>query len=89
MGYDSLEKRDGSLHLLFGKESQDTNHCQSSIVEFLDETIRLLFLTLVFGKAKRIKEVEWDRMGNPILVGKFGKGTRLASTHVVFFSSGL
>lgn len=86
---DSLEKWDGSLYFLLGEESQNTNLGQSSIVEFLNETVRLLFLGLVLGKAKGVKEVQWDRVRNPILFGELWECARLASTHVVLFASGL
>ena len=80
----SLEKRNGSWHSLFGKEGNDTDLCQSSIVQFGDQTSFLGLSTLVLGEAKRIVEVQgtsWD--DRRIKSWEF---TNLASLHVVLLT---
>jgi len=88
VGNYTLKKRNGSLNLLLGKESDDTDLCQSSVVKLLDQSLSLLFLGLLGGEAERIEEVQGNRVGDKITVGEVGEVTGLSSTHVMG-SSGL
>ncbi len=88
MGNYTLKKRNGSLNLLLGKESDDTDLCQSSVVELLDKSLGLLLLGLLSGEAKGIEEVQRNRVGDKVTVSEVGEFTGLSSTHVVS-SSGL
>ena len=80
----SLEKWDGSINLLLGQESHDSDHSQTSVVEFLDKALGLLFLTGVLAEAKRIKEVLRHRVRDEFRVlAELGVLSWSSSLHVV------
>lgn len=62
--YNVCEHRDGSRHCLGCDESENTNHCQSSIVDLNLESSGLGFFALVLGESKRIEEVKRNRVGD-------------------------
>jgi hypothetical protein len=53
VGNKALEEWDGSLKLLLGQESEDTDLSKTSVVQFLDKTASLGLCRLVLG------ETEW------------------------------
>jgi hypothetical protein len=81
---DSLEEWNGSLHLLLGKESQNTNLGKTSVVDLLDQTSFLSLGGLVLGKLERIEKVEWDWVRDAIRArNKVWVVTRGSTSHVM------
>jgi hypothetical protein len=54
---DSLESRNGTLHLALGSKSNDSKHGGTAIVNLLDKTGCLLLIGIVLANAKRIVQV--------------------------------
>mmetsp|Transcript_13950 Transcript_13950/g.28799 ORF Transcript_13950/g.28799 Transcript_13950/m.28799 type:complete len:275 (-) Transcript_13950:14-838(-) len=80
----STEGRDGSRNLGFGKESEDTQHSKTSVVDFDLKSSGLLLFTLVLAESKRIVKVERNRVRDAIRSrGEVRVVTRLSSLHVV------
>ena len=78
----STEGRDGSRNLGFGKESEDTQHSKTSVVDFDLKSSGLLLFTLVLAESKRIVKVERNRVGKSDGV-EVREVSRLSSAHVV------
>jgi hypothetical protein len=86
---DSLEEWNGSLHLLFGKESQNTNLGKTSVVDLLDQTSCLGLSGLVLGKLERIEKVERDWVRDAIRSGnKVWVVSRDSTSHVMLVVRG-
>mmetsp|Transcript_24676 Transcript_24676/g.34827 ORF Transcript_24676/g.34827 Transcript_24676/m.34827 type:complete len:259 (-) Transcript_24676:66-842(-) len=84
VGNKSLKKRNGSLDLLFRQETDDTDLCKTSVVEFLNKSFGLLFLGFSSGETKGIEKVEGDRVGDELgVIGELGEGTGLSTAHVM------
>lgn len=79
----SLEQRNRSFDLLFGKESKDTDLCQTSVVEFRDQTTFLGFSALVLGESKRVVKVQRHWVWDNIRVAEVRVLSWLPSAHVV------
>lgn len=73
--YNVRQHRDGSRNSLCCDKSENTNHCQSAVVDLDLESSGLGFLALVLGESKRIEEVKRDRVGNTVL--QWGESTNL------------
>jgi hypothetical protein len=79
----SLKKRNGSLNLLFGKESNDTDLCQSSVIKLLDKSLSLLCFSLLLGESEGIEKIKRNRVGDKLRSSEVGEVTGLSSTHVM------
>lgn len=80
----SLKKRNRSLNLLLGKESDDSDLCQSAIVQLRDESLLLLLCTGVGRETKGVeKAVERHGVGDQIGLREFGELSWDTTTHVV------
>lgn len=70
VGLDNVRQHgDGSGHRFRRQKSHDTNHGQSSIVDFRLQALGLLFGADVLGRSKGIKEIVWNRVGKLSLEG--------------------
>ncbi len=74
--------RDGSRDLGLGKESEDTQHSKTSVVDFDLKSTGLGFITLVLAESQRIVKVERNRVGKRDGV-EVREVSRLSSAHVV------
>eukprot|EP01083_Nonionella_stella_P219957 787424_1 len=83
VGNKSLKKRNTSLNPLFGDESHNTNHGQSSIVDLLNKSSALLLGTLILREAKGIEKVQGHGMGDHAMIRKLGISSRHSSAHVM------
>mmetsp|Transcript_27920 Transcript_27920/g.50798 ORF Transcript_27920/g.50798 Transcript_27920/m.50798 type:complete len:242 (-) Transcript_27920:159-884(-) len=84
---DSLEGRNGTLHLALGRKSNDSKHGGTAIVNLLDKTGCLLLLGIILAQAKRIVQVQCASRND------FGVECRersdLSSLHVVGLTGAL
>jgi len=83
---DTGKKRDRSRDGLFAKETEDTQHGETSVVDLSLESLGLGILGLVLGQLERIVEaVEGHGVGDVIEGGEFSWNT---TTHVMGQSRG-
>ena len=74
---------------MFAQESEDTQLGKTSVVDFGQKTLFLLFFAHVLAKLERIVVVEWDRVRDSIRSrGEVWEVTRLATGHVVLVIGG-
>ena len=64
--YNSGKGRYGTWCALFGKESQNTDLCQTSVVQFSTETLLLGLFRHVLGETEWIVKVEWNWVRNSL-----------------------
>ena len=84
VGNNTGKKRNGSISALCRKESENSKHGSTAIVDFGTETRFLLVLAHVLGEAEGIVQVEWDRVWDSIRSrGEIGEVTGLSSPHVM------
>lgn len=69
------QHRDGSRNCLGSDKSEDTDHCQTTVVDLYLEASGLGFLALVLGGADRVEKVQWDRVRKFSI--EFGEFTNL------------
>ena len=55
---DESQRRNSSLDLGFGKETEDSKHSKTSVVDFFDKSSSLGFLGLVLAPAEGVEEVK-------------------------------
>jgi len=79
--YNLSEQRDRSGDGLFQQKSENTQHGQSSVVDFHDQSSGLGFLASVLAKVEGIVQLERDGVGDGR--AEFGEGTGLSSAHIV------
>lgn len=77
------QKRNGSLELLFSQESHDTDHGQSSVVNFCNQSAGLGLCAFVFGDAEGVVQVKGDRVGDNTALVEIGEFSWDSATHVV------
>ena len=81
---DSGEKRNGSGGGLFRKESENTQHSKTSVVDFDLKSSGLLFITLVLAEFEGIVEAERNRVRDSVRSrSEVGVVTGLSSLHVM------
>jgi len=78
---DLSEQWDRSGHGLLQQKSENTQHGQSSVVDFRDQSSGLGFLASVLAKIERIVQLERDGVGDGR--SKFGEDTGLSAAHVM------
>jgi len=79
---DSVQRWDGSRDCGLNEEAEETKHSKTSVVDFDFESTGLLFITGALVQAKRVVQVEWDRVGEIDNV-EVGEVTGLSSSHVM------
>mmetsp|Transcript_14477 Transcript_14477/g.21710 ORF Transcript_14477/g.21710 Transcript_14477/m.21710 type:complete len:240 (-) Transcript_14477:34-753(-) len=85
MGNNSLESRNRSRNLLLGKESDDSKHSSTSVVDLLNESICLGLFGTVGGPSKRIVEVKSS--SRDVLSIESGHFSDLSSLHVMLLTA--
>mmetsp|Transcript_10005 Transcript_10005/g.16761 ORF Transcript_10005/g.16761 Transcript_10005/m.16761 type:complete len:218 (-) Transcript_10005:194-847(-) len=82
------KRRDGARGDFFGKESEDSKHSKTPVVDLSYQTLGLLVFRHVLGKLERIVEVERNRVRDTFRTSEeIREITRLSSSHVVLVAT--
>ena len=79
----TVEERDGTIHLVSSHESHNSDHGETAIVDLGDESRVLLLLAPVLAETKGIIEVEGDRVDGVAEEVEGRESARHSAAHVV------